>query len=358
MKIKSIEDFLGQGPFKGRGRELRNEMSNGVCLSGSQAVPYTVKVSESFSKQLRFSDWDFYTNGTVRNLQSTIQSLRRLGVEFRSIFYALSKEIETARVHYSYKEPVYLGLNTLQMLQKHWYRLGRSCIYSSVNEFFSALEKQNVDLHSSDFSEERRELPLICLSKNCTIRVAVCPRQKAMSVEDIGYRKLKLTVVTGEINGVAVQVIAKPKQPMEQLIMEFHSSFVQCFVGADYAAHFYWTMARKGKSYFWGKNDQAPKSAMAAQRKYQRRGVRYIDYNEKGLNECTGCEDKQRKRQLGDAESLSVAGPEHNERPLKWLESPGCTKLVNKRKVPLDPVKPDREFWEYVDSRPYDQYIT
>jgi len=148
------------------------------------------------------------------------------------------------------------------------------------------------------------------------------------------------------------------------VIMEFHSSAVQCAIAGQYAVHFYGKLARLKKSYFWDQNSQSPTKALQAKRKYEDRGYSYV---ESPLSTSIRGRQSHRNfgvRKLTDSHAICTpAQPEPSQDSvppldLEWLEYAGCTRLTNPRILPLSPTQPKEHFWLYVNSLPYSHQIS
>jgi hypothetical protein len=375
LNYGTVQEYLDRGPFVGS--ELLEAMGEIFCLSGFMAQAYfSQDPSEYFQTQLKSSDWDFYTDGTIRSLEFTIENLQKLGVKFDSVFDDLNSKISARMItaHKGRMPPtgtgfVYLDLSLshLRMMRDHWRRLERHCNLTDVDEFFTAIERQGIDLETSGpGGTAQEECYFLRLYEDKVVPVAVWTSDWRPPNLDGIYKKLNLTVITGKIGAVLVQVIAKPGQPVEQVISEFHSSNVQCFIGKTVALHLYYQLTRQRKSYFWKGNSQDPKSAAQAKKKYIRRGFEYVEYPSERLSECKNCGDVFGERSLEDDESLALIAEDFDQDKLpttippltlKWREDGGSTTLFNKRTVDTTMVTPGRTFWLHVNSRPYAQFI-
>jgi hypothetical protein len=371
----TIQEYLNQGPFQGL--NLSKAMGDLFCLCGSQCLDFFMDTSDGFKQELKKSDYDFNTDGTVKSLEATIDRLKGLGVRFESIFDNLREkiserkfEVHEREVKRSDQEFVHLNLGRLRMLHDHWLKMKRRCDYSDVNEFFSALERQTVilDPHRpvGNAQDEHYHLKL---SGEMVVPINIYD-SKFESEDwdgDRSYHGLNLTVVSGKIGeSVKVQVIAKPGQPIEQIIMEYHSSNVQAAIFENMAYHLNYTITQEGKAYSWEKNTQAPKSAAQARDKYTKRGFTYVGYPSEKLSECDASRNRFRGRSLEDDESfaLTTGGLDLDSTAtttlplsLRWREYRDSTKLLNKRMVDRTKVDPGWNFWNHVDSRPYKQFI-
>jgi hypothetical protein len=371
----TIQEYLNQGPFQGL--NLSKAMGDLFCLCGSQCLPFFMDTSDGFKQELKKSDYDFNTDGTVKSLEATIGRLKGLGVRFESIFDNLREKISERTfeaheqgVERSDQESVHLNLGRLRMLYNHWLKMKRTCDYSDVNEFFSALERQTVilDPHRPVSNAQDKSYHLK-LPENMVVPIIIYDLKSEPEGwdEDGSYHGLNLTVVSGKIGkSVKVQVIAKPGQPIEQIIMEYHSSNVQAAIFENMAYHLNHTITREGKAYFWEKNTQAPKSAAQAKEKYMKRGLTYVPYASEKLSERDASGNRFRERSLEDDESfalttrsldLDFAATSTLPLSLRWREYGDSTKLLDKRMVDCTGVEPGWDFWNHVDSRPYKRFI-
>jgi hypothetical protein len=89
-------------------------------------------------QHLQKSDWDIYTNGTVKSLNATIRSLVRLGVKFNSLLVKFEERIETSN------GVLNIGMNELAMLHRHWNKVGHlhRNYHSRVNVLFGTLPNE------------------------------------------------------------------------------------------------------------------------------------------------------------------------------------------------------------------------
>jgi hypothetical protein len=317
-------------------------------------------------QHLQKSDWDIYTNGTVKSLNAMIRSLVRLGVKFNSLLVKFEERIETSN------GVLNIGMNELAMLHRHWNKVGHlhRNDHSRVNVLFGTLPNEYLQLPSDPINSSRR-IHRIVFSKTKSLLLTIHePKgyQDRMADRKHGskaYKGLGLTVVEGRAKqGILVQVIAKPDQPVESVIAEFHSSAVQCVIAGRWAGHFYGELTAQMKSYFWYENSQSPKKALEARAKYEERDISYI---KSPLSTRTGCgEDHARfiERKLTDNHATRIpTNPDHSESSvppfdLEWTEYAGCTRLTNPRTLDLSPIEPKEHFWLYVNSLPYMHQIS
>jgi hypothetical protein len=352
--MEAIEDFLNTGPWDGK--EFRMEMDdNGFCVSGSQAWAF-------FTHQhLRKSDWDIYTDGTVESLNATIESLERLGVKFNSLLVNFEERIES-----SYGV-LNMGMNELAMLHRHWGKVGNlhRNDHSRVNVLFETLPDEYLRPSSDPINSSRRTHRIV-FSKAESLLLTIHGRkgyQDKTTDRKHGskaYKGLGLTVVEGKAKqDILVQVIAKPDQPVESVIAEFHSSAVQCVITGRWAGHFYGELTAQMMSYFWYENSQSPKKARGAKAKYEERGVIYI---KSPLSTLTGCGEGHAGFTDNHATCIPAKpDPSESSVPpldLEWTEHAGRTRLTNPRMLELSPTEPKEHFWLYVNSLPYTHRIS
>lgn len=308
-------------------------------------------------QKLQQSDWDIYTDGTVQSLNATIGSLKRLGVQFNSLLVEFDKRIETSC------GVLHMGINTLAMLHRHWKEAGHlhPGNHPRVNVLFKSLPARYLRPSSDPIRSLPRRYTIVFSEAEdvlLTIHTSQGYRSKDTKRNQGSktYKDLGLTVIEGRAKqDIIVQVIAKPDQPVESVIMDFHSSNVQCAIAGQYAIHFYGKLARLKKSYFWPLNSQSPVKALQAKKKYEDRGYSYVEFP---LSTSAG------SRNLTDGHAICTpAQPEPSQDSvppldLEWLEYPGCTRLRNPRILPLSPTKPKEHFWLYVNSLPYSHQIS
>lgn len=364
--MEAIEDYLNTGPWDGR--EFREEMVKaGFCVSGSRALAFIMKGSGMHLHQkLQNSDWDIYTDGTVQSLNATIESLERLGVKFNSLLVEFDERIETSC------GVLHIGMNELAMLHRHWKEAGRlhpgshprvNVLFETLSVWYSRPSSDPIRSSPRSYTIvfSKAEVVLLTIHTSKGYRSKDTKRKQGSKT----YKDLGLTVVEGRAKqDVLVQVIAKPDQPVESVIMEFHSSAVQCAIGGHYAVHFYGKLARLKKSQFWHQNSQSPAKAVQAKRKYEDHGYSYV---ESPLSTSAGGRQSHRNfevRKLTDNHAICTpAQPEPSQDSvppldLEWLEYAGCTRLTNPRKLPLSPTQPKEHFWLYVNSLPYSHQIS
>jgi len=367
--MEAIEEYLNTGPWNGR--KLRKEMKRvGFCLSGSKALWCTLGLAGSlmlWRDRLQKSDWDFYTDGTVKSIGDTIESLESLGVEFQTLLGSFN-----ARIERSIRQgQLLIGVVDLSMFYRHWIELQSDRDYNDhplVDTLFAQLGESYLEpLRNPNRCRYQRKL--IDFSTETSLLVYIDMSQRLSAPDDerhsllgrdlkhTSYSNLGLTVIEGlGQGGIPIQVIAKANQTAEAVIMQFHSSIVQCFVGGNGAAHLYGNLAAKSQSYFWHENRQSPVKARQAKEKYERRGFRYIRHP-------SGNPQALKMRALSDNEAIRTpasAKPSQKCVPpldLEWLECAGRTKLTNPRRLPLTEEQPNRHFWRHVNSLYYSSQI-
>lgn len=355
----------------------------GYCVSGSRAQRFSEWVGDSKGascKELQTSDWDIYTDGTVVSVGETIRSLEGFGVEFDSPLVNLNTQVEQ-----SMQEglcTLHIGARRLAMLHRHWENLkphDHDIMFPFVDRLFEKLDQKHLQAPFEP-NKDRFRKHSVALSKTENLLLVVYTprnRTKAQGEEcqsedrglgreqaDTKYQGLGLTVIEGKAkDGSLVQVIAKPEETVEALIMQFHSTIVQCFLGGRSAGHLYGAMASRNHSYFWAGNRQSPAKALQAKKKYEQRGLVYIEYPHGTLRTCKECHNKYKIRKLSDGDAILLRARSSRHRAsippleLEWLEDGTRSILINPRELSLSPQNPNAQFWLYADSMPYSRQI-
>lgn len=380
--MDAVERYLDTGPWDGS--KFRREMKRvGYCVSGSRAQRFPGWMRDakvSLCAPPHSSDWDIYTDGTVVSIGETLRSLEGFGVKFDSPLGSLETQIEQSMQ--VAPRALHIGAARLGMLHRNWENLklhNHNFNFPFVDNLFEKLDRKHLEFPLKRKKEKFRQ-HYIAISKTETLLLVVyapraCVRPPGVECEnEVGgsdreqdesrYQSLGLTVIEGKAkDGTAVQVIAKPNETVEAVIMQFHSTAVECFLGGRSAGHLYGKMMSRNQSYFWPGNRQSPVKALQAKKKYEQRGVEYVGYPYDTLETCKECHSNHKIRNLSDGDAILFRARSSYHRAsvppleLEWLEDGDRTRLINPRKLELSPQKPNAQFWLYVNSLPYSSQI-
>ncbi|KAM0714131.1 hypothetical protein Q7P37_009782 [Cladosporium fusiforme] len=340
--VQDIKSYLGRGPFEGKVEPLLREMRKSqFCISGSRSQAVFL---EWLRGEVEESDYDIYTDGTVRHLGDTIKSLKKLGVEFDSLFGEFNDQIAESMGGRLSK-----SLEQLRMLRRHWVHFGESCNHENVNILFAKLTEESLQCrpplkHKIDFRDKQ------------SLTLVVNSLQKSGGSRTTDYNMRGLVLIRGRINGIPVQVMALPRKPAEAAIMDFHSSGTQGWINGYMAAHTRLDETRRAESIRWEDRwAQLGPRMEYVREKWESRGIEFVDYPSSGI----------RGRHLIDKDACIVilSRTDHilteSVPPidLQWKENRRSTRLVNARAVDLSLTYPNNDFWLHVDSQPFSDQI-
>lgn len=207
----------------------------GTMLSGSRALDYFLKGSATET-----SDWDFYCPPSLISIYGTMKALEKSGVVWKSVYEVMQDALQKQS-----------NQDVIAYLRR---------THPNI-EISRLLNRQ--DTYAANLSTELIEDIMIVIDGN-TYDTEQC-------------KTISGTITKGDVShGVQIIYSTGDDSPTE-MILQFHSSVVQCFMGFHGAGHLYYRPTMKKIAYYWGSNTRQYGPALF--NKYLERGFRYMRFN-------------------------------------------------------------------------------
>lgn len=279
---------------------LYNMGQHGVYISGSRAADFFIRGSADED-----SDCDFFISAQYGDAVAFMKYMESIGVRW-----------STPQLHVP--NLVLAGTQTVTLnrtLVLQYLQTALSQKYDSVSgksvtvKYYGSEHNVTEPPYLADFMSEWRPIS----SHACTLTVSGSEIYVDLRAEDdtgFAYEELSgiCNVVKGQVqrgkNVMKVQLIQDRRKHFAAVssVHKFHSTCVQAFIGATYAAHMYHTLAEHKECLFWKDNRVSTRDSEDYGRdlrdKYEQRGYKYIEY--RGGN---------RIRLLNDKHVLTVEYP-------------------------------------------------
>jgi hypothetical protein len=240
----SVKDYIKSN--LGDPEIILNSMShNLVYLSGSGAL-------EFFKPGIRtpHSDWDFYVPEDLKLVSSFMYDMEKIGVKWRSPLDQVQKYMEEDGGYVRFARTAFLEvLNSGALLQAVWRQGFRLMHWDELNETWIAVLTNGTDMINDEV------MPYCYLTIDIEKKVVTVQR----SEEWQEYEQIVLIkyIVRGELERnntkVEVQLMVEQRQhPLDTpAVFNYHSSAVQCYIGAHAACHFYGQNTSRNLTYVW-----------------------------------------------------------------------------------------------------------
>lgn len=323
----SVKDYI-KSNLGDPGIILKSMSHNLVYLSGSGAL-------EFFKPGIRTpkSDWDFYAPDDVKLVSSFMYDMEKVGVKWRSPLDQVQKYMEEDGGYVRFAHTAFLEVldsgALLQVVCRQGFKLMR---WDGLHETWTPVLTKGTNMIKDEV------MPYHYLTIDTGKKLVTVQRselwQEYEQIELIKY------IVRGELQRnntkVEVQLMVEQRQhPLDTpAVFNYHSSAVQCFIGAHVACHFYGQSTSRNLTHVW-KYWIANKKNRRAIKKYADRGFKKHDIPPRppGLwSVCRFAHGDQStmvgKYNFTNREDWIAKAMYLHARVTAWLESPEKTQLV------------------------------